>query len=59
MNNWSAPSVCEPLCTFKLSSVGLKLPAADRPEPVDKLIQEVADGITAMTMAALPRTKGP
>jgi hypothetical protein len=46
-------------CTFKLSSVGLKLPAADRPEPVDKLIQEVADGITAMTVAALQRTQPP
>ena len=45
-------------CTFKLSSVGLKLPAADRLEPVDKLIQEVADGITAMTTEALPHTKG-
>jgi hypothetical protein len=46
-------------CTFKLSSVGLKLPAADRPEPVDMLIQEVADGITAMTVAALRRTQPP
>jgi len=45
-------------CTFKLSSVGLKLPAADRLEPVDKLVLEVADGITAMTMKALGRAKG-
>ena len=45
-------------CTFKLSSVGLKLPAADRLEPVAKLVQEVADGITAMTMEALRRTEG-
>lgn len=49
-------------CTFKLSSVGLELPAADRAEPVDKLVQEVADGITAMSVAAcslpgLPRTE--
>ncbi|MBZ5651275.1 MAG: hybrid sensor histidine kinase/response regulator [Acidobacteriia bacterium] len=46
-------------CTFKLSSVGLKLPAADRLEPVDKLVQEVADGITAMAMTALQRRKSP
>ncbi len=45
-------------CTFKLSSAGLKLPAADRPEPVDKLVQEIADGITAMTMEALRRNQG-
>ena len=46
-------------CTFKFSSVGLKLPAADRTEPVDKLVQEVADGITAMSEAALQRTRPP
>ena len=45
-------------CTFKLSSVGLKLPAADRTEPVEKLVQEVADSITEMT-AALRRSKSP
>ncbi|MGA9811654.1 MAG: hybrid sensor histidine kinase/response regulator [Terriglobales bacterium] len=44
-------------CTFTLSSVGLKLPATDSAEPVDKLVQEVADGITAITMAALQRTR--
>jgi phosphoserine phosphatase RsbU/P len=46
-------------CTFKLSSVGLKLPAADRMEPVDKLVQEVADGITAISVAASQRTQPP
>jgi phosphoserine phosphatase RsbU/P len=46
-------------CTFKLSSVGLKLPAADRTEPVSKLVQEVADGITALSVAALQRTRPP
>lgn len=45
-------------CSFKLSSVGLKLPAAGV-GPVDKLVQEVADGITALTMAALQRGKPP
>jgi hypothetical protein len=40
-------------CAFKLSSVALKLPAADRQEPVEKLVQEVADSITEMTMATL------
>jgi sigma-B regulation protein RsbU (phosphoserine phosphatase) len=37
-------------CTFELSSVAVKLPAADRKQPVEKLVQEVADSITEMTM---------
>jgi hypothetical protein len=45
-------------CTFELSSFGLKLPAADRQETVEKLVQEVADSITEMTMTAL-RNKSP
>ena len=46
-------------CAFKLSSVGLKLPRRDRQEPVEKLVQEVADGITEMTMATLRRHQSP
>jgi hypothetical protein len=46
-------------CAFKLSSVGLKLPAADRQEPLETLVQEVADRITEMTMATLRRHKPP
>jgi sigma-B regulation protein RsbU (phosphoserine phosphatase) len=37
-------------CTFELSSAGVKLPATDRREPVEKLVQEVADSITEMTL---------
>ncbi len=44
-------------CAFKLSSLALKLPAADRQEPVDKLVQEVADSITEITMATLRRNQ--
>ena len=44
-------------CAFEVSSVGLKLPAADRQEPVEKLVQEVADSITEMTMTRLRRGK--
>ncbi len=44
-------------CTFKLSSVGLKMPARDRPEPINKLVQEVADNITDITMATLGRNQ--
>ena len=42
-------------CVCTVSSAVVKLPAADRQEPVDKLVQEVADSITEMTMAALRR----
>ena len=42
-------------CAFELSSVGVKLPAADRQEPVEKLVQEVADSIIEMTMTARRR----
>jgi signal transduction histidine kinase len=44
-------------CTFKVSSTGLKLPAADRQEPVEKLVQEVAASITGITMAAMRRSQ--
>jgi len=42
-------------CAFKVNSVGLKLPAADRQEPVERLVQEVADGIVEITMTTLRR----
>ncbi len=44
-------------CAIKLSSLVLKLPAADRQEPLDKLVHEVADSITDITMAALRRNQ--
>ncbi len=43
------------VCSFKLSSITLPLPAAGQQEPVEKLVQQVADSITEMTMAALRR----
>jgi hypothetical protein len=46
-------TVIEKRIPFKLSSVALKLPAGDRQEPVEKLVQKVADSITEMTMATL------
>jgi len=42
-------------CVFKINSVGLKLPAADCQERVEKLVQEVADGIVEITMTTLRR----
>jgi hypothetical protein len=42
-------------CAFKVNSVGLKLPAADCQERVEKLVQEVADGIVEITMTTLRR----
>lgn len=48
-------------CAFKLSSVALQLPAAGRDDPsqesLDKLVQEVADSITEVTMATLRRNQ--
>jgi hypothetical protein len=41
-------------CVFKVSSMGVKLPAANRFDPLTKLVQEVADSITEMTMQKLP-----
>ena len=40
---------------FTLSSVGLKLPGTESHEPVEKLVQEVADNITEITMRTLRR----
>ncbi|MGH9503545.1 MAG: ATP-binding protein [Terriglobales bacterium] len=42
-------------CVFKISSKAINLPAAGRQDPVDKLVQEVADTITGMTTAILRR----
>jgi signal transduction histidine kinase len=42
-------------CSFRLSSVSLTLPPANQEQPVEKLVQEVADSITEMTMATLRR----
>ena len=43
-------------CVFKLSSVALKLPAREiARNRVEKLVQEVANSITEMTMATLRR----
>jgi len=42
-------------CAFKVNSVGVKLPAADCQERVEKLVQEVADGIVEITMTTLRR----
>ena len=46
-------------CAFKLSSIELKLPPADDQEPVDKLVQKVADSITEMVMATLSHASHP
>jgi signal transduction histidine kinase len=43
-------------CVFKLSSVALKLPTGDAREPVAKVVQEIADTITELTMATLRRS---
>ena len=43
-------------CVFKLSSVALKLPALDSRASVAKVVQEIADTITELTMATLRRT---
>ncbi len=42
-------------CVFKLFSVGLKLPAEDRQESLEQLVQEVADNISDITMISLRR----
>ncbi len=44
---------------FKLSSLGLKLPAAADHEPIEKLVQQVADSITEITMRTLRRGQSP
>ena len=44
-------------CRFKLHCVGLKLPAQDGQQSVDKLVQEVADSITEMTMTTLQQNQ--
>jgi hypothetical protein len=43
-------------CVFNLSSVALKLPALDSRESVAKVVQEIADTITELTMATLRRS---
>ena len=44
-------------CAFEVSSVGLTLPPADRNQPVEKLVQQVADSVTELTMIRLRRGK--
>ena len=44
------------ICVFKLSSVALKLPPGDARQPVAKVVQEIADSITELTMATLRRS---
>ena len=41
----------------RITSRELKLPSQDGQEPVEKLVQEVADSITEMSMAALRRSQ--
>ncbi len=43
-------------CVFKVSSVALKLPLGDPREPVAKVVQEIADSITELTLATLRRS---
>ena len=43
-------------CVFKLSSVALKIPAVDPQQPVAKVVREIADTITELTMATLRRS---
>jgi hypothetical protein len=45
-------------CVFKVSSMGVKLPAANRYDPLTQLVQEVADSITEMTIHKLQLSKG-
>jgi Histidine kinase-, DNA gyrase B-, and HSP90-like ATPase len=40
-------------CVFEVSSVELKLASHDSEKPIDKLVQEVADSVTEMSMARL------
>jgi len=52
---------CEQLkasCGFRVSATGLQLPSREQEEPLEKLVQRVADGITEKVMAALRRRQG-
>jgi signal transduction histidine kinase len=40
-------------CLLEVLSMGLKLPSQDSREPVDKLVQEIADSVTEISMARL------
>jgi signal transduction histidine kinase len=40
-------------CTVKVCSLHLKLPVPGRHEPLEKFVQEVADSVTEMSLAAL------
>jgi signal transduction histidine kinase len=42
-------------CAIKVSSIGLNLPAANAPGPLEKIVEEVAARITELTMATLQR----
>ena len=49
---------CEELkasCVFKVSATALQLPSLQREESLEKLVQEVADGITEKVMTTLRR----
>ncbi len=49
---------CEELkasCVFKVSATALQLPSREQGESLEKLVQEVADGITEKAMATLRR----
>lgn len=44
-------------CVFKVSATALQLPSPQRQDPLEKLVQEVADGITERVMATLRRNQ--
>jgi len=44
-------------CAFKVNSIGVELPAQDGTEPVEKLLEKVADSITEMTMTILRQSE--
>lgn len=52
---------CEQLkasCGFRVSTTALQLPSREQEEPLEKLVQRVADGITEKVMATLRRRQG-
>jgi hypothetical protein len=44
-------------CVFRVASTGLKLPLPSQPEAVVKLVEQVADSITKITLATLRQSR--
>ena len=45
--------------TYKIATVPVPLPPGGSEKPIEKLVQEVADGITAVALVALAEKPGP